>query len=381
MTGRLGFSLRVRWAIWVAALTSTAGILALIITVSFTAQLLHRNAPRLAPADQRAPTQEAQPRPGEPIPQAGPLTGKALADETLAEIRVRGGIAVGLLVLVAIGVAWAVAGRMLRPVAQVTDTARQISGAGDGRRIAYTGPRDELHTLAETFDAMLDRVDANFDEQKAFVANVSHELRTPLALMRSEIDVALDGGDIGEQQQALAELRGVVDRMNQLVERLLHLSRAGTMMRVEPHDLSDSVAKALQASVRLEHVTPAPIVSLMAAPVRGDAVLLDQLATNLVENAFAYRSEHGQVWVRTGTNEQSSYLEVENDGLPIDPAHVDELFDRFQRRHARRRTAGGGYGLGLTIVSTIAHTHGGDVVATARATGGLRVVVSIPRPA
>ena len=400
-------SLRVRWAIWVAGLTSLAGGLVLLITLTWTARLLHDRAPRLAAnsAGQQAPGQQApgqqggtppatrpdgsvgppptrpdgSPGPAQSSPLATP-TGKALADRTLNDARRIGLWSLGSVVLGSVVVAWIVAGRMLRPVKKVTDAARQMSGAGNGRRINYRGPRDELHDLAATFDAMLDRVDATFNEQKSFVANASHELRTPLALMRSEIDVALDGGDEAEQRGALAELRTSVDRMTALIERMLHLSRAGTMVNVEPYDLSIAAENAIRSTTRLGSALPEPLVKLFPAPVRGDSVLLDQLAANLVENAFAYRPDDGDVWINTRTDGEWSYLEVENDGPIVDPSTVDELFDRFRRRSAVRRTAGRGFGLGLTIVSTIVQTHGGTVKATARPQGGLKVVVRLPRP-
>ena len=384
-------SLRWRWTLWVAALTSVAGLVVLAITVSLTAKLLHDRAPRpprpavvaLNPPPRPGQAQPPRTVPGElppGQPAAATETGRALADQTLRDVRQVGGLTLAGVVLASIVIAWIVAGRMLQPLARVTTAARQISGASDGQRLNYVGPRDELHELADTFDAMLDRVDATFDQQNAFVANAAHELRTPLALMRSEIDVALDGGDGDEQRVALHELRGNVDRMSALSERLLHLSRAGTMLSVESHDLAYSAQMAVRSSARLDGATIQPVLALASAPVKGDAVLLDQLAVNLVENAVAYGSPTGLLLIETGSESRWSRLIVENDGAYVDPAVVEELFDRFRRRTAVRRTAGSGFGLGLTIVSAIVRTHGGTLHAASRPAGGLRVEVRLPHP-
>lgn len=376
---RRTLSLRARWALWVALLTSAAGIIVLALTVALTARMLHDRAPRPA-----APPVPIVVRPGQrPPPTTAPTPAPqidqgALVTRTLQDVQRYASITLGGLVLASIAIAWTVAGRMLQPLAEVTEAARSISGAADGRRIAMDGPHDELRELADTFDAMLARVDATFAQQQTFVANASHELRTPLSLLQTEIDVALLGNDPAEQRDALREMRKAVERMTALVERLLHLSRAGTLMTVEPYDLALAARRAITSCAAIAS-DPAPIVRLDDAPVTGDAVLLDQLASNLLENAYAYRQPGGSIWMTTSVTEHASVLVVENEGLTVPPEQVAELFDRFRHRSANRRTAGGGFGLGLTIVSTIARTHGGVVQAVARPTGGLRVEVRLAR--
>ena len=382
MRNRLTF--RLRSTLWVALLTTTAGLVVLTFTVVLTARLVHDRARPAGPAP-AAPTVPLGPPPLGAPPPAPPATQvvsqsdqRRALESTLDDVRRYALFALGGLVAVSVSASWFVTGQMLRPLRSVTDTARSISGAGDGRRLTVGGPEDELKDLAQTFNAMLDRVDASFDEQRAFTANASHELRTPLAIMRAEADVALESQSSQEYVEALRAIRSQTDRMNNLVERMLHLSRAGTLVTVEDHDLAVSARRAVDQVTALGQPLPSATLALGVAPVRGDGVLLDQLATNVVANAFAYRTQGGHIQVSTAVAGSWSELIVENDGPIIDPAEVEHLFDRFRRRGGEHRQ--GGFGLGLTIVATIARTHGGTVTATARGGGGLRVVVRIPRP-
>jgi signal transduction histidine kinase len=252
-----------------------------------------------------------------------------------------------------------------------------VSGARLGERIALDGPDDELRRLADTFDDMLDRLDVAFASQRTFVADASHELRTPLAVMRAEIEVALDdpNADPEELRTSLRTVLATVEDTTALVDRLLHLSRADTLAVVERHDLAASARTAVE---RIPATGAAdPVAHLVEAPVRGDPVLLDRLAGNLVENAARHNIPGGGVSVRTGVDGGDAVLTVENDGPCIAPDEVPDLFSRFRRRDESRPT--GGAGLGLAIVAAIARTHGGTVAAEPRAGGGLRVEVRLPR--
>ncbi len=274
----------------------------------------------------------------------------------------RGTAGQGLAALLAIGIvgvvgAYAVAGRALRPLHQVTATARRLGETTLDQRIGYSGADDEVAELADTFDAMLDRIAAAFEAQRRFVANASHELRTPLAVMRTEIDVTLsdDEADTAEYRRMATVVRDASERANGLVDALLVLARseaqAGQRLgRRSEFDLAAGTVNALSAVRReVERIKLAVQTSLKPAPVVGDPGLLDRLAGNLIENAVRYNHLHGRLWVHTGSDGQRSWLVVGNTGFEVDPADVPGLFEPF-RRGGRERTGARGSGLGLSIV-------------------------------
>ncbi|MEV1144885.1 HAMP domain-containing sensor histidine kinase [Micromonospora sp. NPDC049799] len=299
-------------------------------------------------------------------------------------------LAKGLAALLAVGIvgvagAYAVVGRALRPLHQVTATARRLGETTLDQRIGYSGADDEVAELAKTFDDMLDRLGEAFEAQRRFVANASHELRTPLAVMRTEIDVTLsdDDADTGEYRRMATVVRDASERANGLVDALLILARseaqAGRRLgRRTEFDLAEGTANALSAVRReVERIGLHVQTSLECAPVVGDPGLLDRLAGNLVENAVRYNHLHGRLWVRTGSDGQRSWLVVGNTGFEVDQADVPGLFEPF-RRGGRERTGARGSGLGLSIVRAVCDAHGGTVSAVAQPGGGLEVTVTLP---
>jgi signal transduction histidine kinase len=296
----------------------------------------------------------------------------------------------GLIALVAIGVigiagAYAVAGRALRPLHQVTATAQRLGEETLDQRIRYSGADDEVAELARTFDAMLDRLAGAFESQKRFVANASHELRTPLAVMRTEIDVTLsdDEADVAEYRRMAKVVRNASERANGLVDALLVLARSEAqsgrrLARKVPADLATSVLNALSAvKPEYERLKLEVTSDLQPAPVVGDPSLLDRLAGNLIENAIRYNHLLGKMWLRTSTVDGQARLVVGNTGYEVDPADVPGLFEAF-RRGGWERTGSRGSGLGLSIVRAVCDAHGGTVSAVAIEGGGLEVTVSLP---
>jgi signal transduction histidine kinase len=326
------------------------------------------------------------------LPDGRVLTLEALQDllreEALARLVRQGLWALLLLGAVGTAAAYLLAGRVLRPLQDITATARRLSAERLDARIALEGPRDELRELAEVFDAMLDRLQASFEAQRRFVADASHELRTPLAVMRTEIDVALADPEASPADlRAAAEVvRDATERADRLVDSLLLLARSDRLQvdalplreRVE---LSDVAAAAL-AAVRPELEQRGLQVASARAPagVLGDRVLLERLAGNLVENAVRHNVDAGWVRVDTGTVEGRARLQVASSGPVVPPEDVPHLFEPF-RRSGAARTARRGAGLGLAIVRAVAAAHGGTVSASAPAEGGLVVTVDLPRSA
>ncbi|MBF5033419.1 MULTISPECIES: sensor histidine kinase [Micromonospora] len=310
---------------------------------------------------------------------------RQLVDAASQELLVKGLLALAAISVVGVAGAYLVAGRALRPLHQVTATARRLGEATLDERIGWSGADDEVAELAETFDAMLDRISGAFEAQKRFVANASHELRTPLAVMRTEIDVTLsdDDADLAEYRRMAGVVRDASERANGLVDALLVLARSEAQTgrrlgRRAESDLAIGTANALSAVSReVERIGLKVHTSLRPAPVVGDPGLLDRLAGNLVENAVRYNHLHGRIWVRTGTDGERSWLVVGNTGFEVAPADVPGLFEPF-RRGGQERTGARGSGLGLSIVRAVSDAHGGTVKAVAQPGGGLEVTVTLP---
>jgi signal transduction histidine kinase len=308
--------------------------------------------------------------------------GNVLRNDARERILTSGVIAFGCVVAAAALLSWTLTGRILRPLREVTGTARRLSAESLNERIAYEGPRDELAELADTFDGMLSRLQAAFDAQRRFVANASHELRTPLSVIRTELDVTLadPDADVAELRRMAGVVRAATLRSGQLVEALLLLARTdslGVGVR-EPVDLASTVASAWHG-VRAEaeprgisptfHVAPAPAV--------GDPSLLERVAGNLLENAVRHNVDGGWIDVRTSATPEWATLRVSSSGPVIDANRVSELFEPF-RRGGVDRTSRTGTGLGLSIVRAVVIAHHGQVSAAPVPAGGLSVTVHLP---
>lgn len=276
---------------------------------------------------------------------------------------------------------YAMAGRVLSPLGRITRTARSVVGSDLSRRIELDGPDDELKELADTFDEMLDRLDRAFDAQRRFVANASHELRTPLAINRTLLEVQLsDPAAPPELTQLGKTLLATNERSEQLVEGLLLLARSDNeIVDRKPVDLAEVAAQALE-QVRTEAQRKGVEVrgERRAAVVRGNGVLLERIALNLVQNAVRHNAPDG--WVEVSTEERGGQasLVVANTG-PVVPAYeLDNIFEPFRRLRTERTGSDKGVGLGLSIARSAARAHGGHIVAEPRAGGGLVMRVTLP---
>jgi signal transduction histidine kinase len=283
-----------------------------------------------------------------------------------------------LAVVIALGaiLGWIAAGRALRPVHRVTAAARAASEHNLSARVALRGPRDELHELAETFDEMLDRLQVAFEGQRRFIANASHELRTPLAVMGATVDVVLDNpaSTPADLREMATDIRAAVDHAEHLIGALLILAHNERGLTVHDEvDLSTVAEDVLDTPGlrdRRVHATLEPAV------ISGDPVLVERLVANLVDNAARYNTAAGEIWVGTRTVAGKSHLTVANAGPPIRSTDVDRIFQPFQRLNDR--ASQDGFGLGLTIVASIAAVHGGIAIAHPRNDGGLSITVTIP---
>lgn len=288
----------------------------------------------------------------------------------------------GLVFLLVFGLAggWVLAGRMLAPLDRITRATRKAAQGSLSHRIELEGPLDEFRELADAFDAMLARLEAQVEEQRRFAANASHELRTPLAVMRTLLEVARN--DPSQDRQALIERQLLVNaRSIELTEALLLLSRSDRRaFHRELVDMSLVVDEAVETLLPLAERHGVEVeVDAGAAPTTGSHALLLQLATNLLHNAIVHnREEGGSVTVSTGVAEGSSVLTVENTGPEL-PGHlVATLTEPFQRGPGRVRGRHSGVGLGLAIVRSVCRAHDGDLALAPRPGGGLVATVRLP---
>jgi two-component system sensor histidine kinase VanS len=275
---------------------------------------------------------------------------------------------------------WLLAGRMLAPLARITDATRVAANGSLSHRIELEGRQDEFRELADAFDAMLARLEAHVAKQQRFAANASHELRTPLAITQTLLDVARndpnrDNGELDDR------LHAVNARAIDLTEALLVLSRADQRSFTREHvDLSLIAEEATETLLPLAEKRGFTIeTSGDTTPTTGSPTLLLQMATNLVHNAIVHNlPEHGTVWVTTSAHPKNVVLTVENTGEKLTPRVVSTLAEPFQRGTKRIRTDHAGVGLGLAIVKSITQAHDGTLTLTPRAAGGLRVTVQLP---
>lgn len=274
---------------------------------------------------------------------------------------------------------WFAAGRVLRPLREITSTARTISAGNLHERLALTGPNDEFKQLGDTLDDLLGRLEASFEAQRRFVANASHELRTPMTLERTLLQVALADPQANEQtlRATCEELLAAQVDQERLLEALLTLASSERgLERVERVELPALAEAELQQVRPTLHRRGLGLESrLDPAATAGDAALIRRLIANLIDNAIDHNVEGGRVEIRTETLGDRAVLIVSNTGPTIPAQETERLFEPFQRLNGRRTADDRHHGLGLSIVRAIAVAHNAEVTATPRPGGGLVVTV------
>jgi signal transduction histidine kinase len=294
-------------------------------------------------------------------------------------------IALGIMTVISVVLGWIVAGRVLRPLRQMTTATRRISADSLHERLAVTGPGDEMKDLADTIDGLLGRLEGAFEAQRRFVANASHELRTPLTTMRASVDVAVAKPEpVPAQTIALADrLRGELDRVDGLLDGFLALARAqhGDMPGQATLSLEYVTAAALAVradAIAARHLTVHHVTGAGGTWVTGSQPLLCRMVDNVIDNAIGHNRDGGWISITTESDEHLARLVVETGGDVLDADQVSQLTQPFRRLGADRTGSDHGSGLGLSIVEAIATAHGGTLDLRARAEGGLRVSIALP---
>ena len=314
---------------------------------------------------------------------AGAAAGsQAQRGDALRNLLVFSLVGLGVMTVASGGLGWFMSGRVLRPVRVITETARRASEQHLGERLALTGATDELKELADTFDDMLERLDAAFATQRRFVANASHELRTPLTVMRTAIDVTLAKPSPTARQltDMAVRVRRSIDRAETMVEALLTLavSEQGKLS-TEFSDLATWAEDAIDAAApEIERLDLHVVAELDPAETTGDPQLLERMISNLVDNAVRHNQPGGWIRLRTGSKDAAAYLEIANSGPFVPDEAVPSLFEPFRRLETRTGVRDG-VGLGLSIARSVVTAHGATVTARSQPAGGLDIAVLIPR--
>jgi len=279
---------------------------------------------------------------------------------------------------------WVLAGRMLAPLTRITAATRLAATGSLSHRVHLPEPQDEFRELADVFDSMLGRLEAQVAEQQRFAANASHELRTPLAITQAMLEVARTDPD-RDVDLLIDRLHVVNARAVALTEALLLLSRTdGKTFERETLDLSLIAEEAVEMLLPLaERRGIAVEASGEVAPTTGSRSLLLQLTTNLLHNAIVHNlPDRGTVRVTVARYAHSAVLTVTNTGEVLDPRLLPALTEPFQRGSERiRDEAAAGVGLGLAIVKSITEAHGGTLTLDARVGGGMSARVHLPATA
>jgi signal transduction histidine kinase len=375
-----GRGIRLRFTVLYMALFLLSGVALLGITVLVFLNSGKRTSP-VDPAQQAAPVAAQQ--------RVAALEAQLSQIHAQQQRQVLVAAAVALVIMIAVSAVLGrgIAGRVLQPLRTITATTQRITADNLHQRLAVTGPHDEVKDLADTIDALLQRLEAAFAAQRLFAANASHELRTPLATMRAALDVAMaKPPPIPASTTTLAQrLRTELDQIDQLLEGLLTLARTQHGAPADPvaMPLAHLVSTALQA--RSADITAGTLTLHThlddRAQVHGSRALLTRMIDNVIDNAITHNQRGGWIHVAVTVHGPTALLVVETGGQRLDHEQVRHLGQPFHRLGATRTGNAHGAGLGLSIVSAIAATHQGSLDLHARPEGGLRVAITLPTAA
>ena len=308
---------------------------------------------------------------------------RAVNQKTLDNLRRYSFMALGSLFFGSLVVGWFAAGIVLRPIERITRVAREIQATDLSRRINLRGPNDELRRLADTFDAMLARLDAAFESQRRFIQEASHELRNPLAVIRTNVEVAMSDPDASKEDYA--ELGAVVgrtaERMSTLVDDLLSYARRGEpanragLVDVAPIVVETAAEFRVSAEardIRIDYVTTPGLW------VHGDGTQFRQALANLVGNALRHAPSGSAIRVAAGLQDDWVWMAVEDRGPGISPEDQQHVWQRFWRGDKKRAREEGRSGLGLSIVKSIVERHGGRVQLLSEVGKGATFILWLP---
>jgi two-component system, OmpR family, sensor kinase len=290
-----------------------------------------------------------------------------------------------VLILAALG-SYILASHTFAPIHRLTRIARRIEAGDLHERVPVPRSKDEIQSLALTFNDMIERLEKAFTRQQRFVADASHELRTPVAAIRSTTDVILAQSIPVEREEYVDVLRDVnieAERLGHLINDLLSLARTDESQVLLERELVrlDLLVADVAATIEplaAERDVTIHIVIGQPAIVMGDEVRLIQVIMNLLDNAVTYTNRGGKVTLEVTVQQQRAIMAVSDTGIGIAKEHLDHIFERFYRVDAARSRAAGSTGLGLAIVDWIVHAHGGSITVESEIEKGTIFTVALP---
>ncbi|MDR0434464.1 MAG: HAMP domain-containing histidine kinase, partial [Gracilibacteraceae bacterium] len=289
-----------------------------------------------------------------------------------------------LIILIGAAGSYFVAGGALAPVRKIAQTAEEITAGGDlSKRIALGAGKDEIYSLAASFDRMLERLREAFAKEQQFTSDASHELRTPVSVIISQCEYALENAASREElQTAVESTLEQARRMAALIARLLAFARADAgraEISKETVDLSELARGAAEQAAEIAAAKRITVAAAIEADllVTGDETLLVRMMWNLLENSIKYGKEGGATEFSLRSENDLIVGEVKDDGVGIAAAHIGKIWDRFSRVDEAR--SGDGFGLGLSMVKYIAGVHGGGVAAESEPGAGSVFTFRLPR--
>ena len=290
--------------------------------------------------------------------------------------------------VLALAAGYFVSKRILQPIRDMTATARKIEIEKMDRRIVVPPVRDELSELADTFNHMLERLEAGFRQQQRFVSDASHELRTPVTVILGYSDLLSRWGRSDEEvlDEGISSIRSEAEDMQQLIEKLLFLARADQQRQVlhkENIELSELVGDVMR---KMKLVTRTHSVELLEnedGVIFADQVTMRQMMRIFLENSTKYTPVGGHITARSRRTPDGKFMQMElaDDGIGIAREDQQKVFDRFYRVDSSRTKAQGGVsgtGLGLSIASWIAEQHGIEISMESELGQGTKMILRIP---
>jgi signal transduction histidine kinase len=271
----------------------------------------------------------------------------------------------------------------LKPVEEMIKAAEAYSFSDPQKRLPLIGTDPRLEALGLALNRMLDRLDAAYVHVSRFSADAAHELRTPLTIIRGELELVMGEAKASpELERAISNALEEMNRLSGMVDSLITLSRMESLWGRHTHPRIALLPLAQETMEQMNLLAEEKNIALggpdgdPAVAVTGDRDRLKQVLVNLIDNAIKYTREGGEVRVSVTASGGKAQLKVQDTGIGVDPAYHVRIFDRFYRVSTDRGEAGAG--LGLAIVRSICHAHGGTVAINSMAGKGSCLVVELP---
>ena len=284
---------------------------------------------------------------------------------------------------VALLVGFFITKKSMKPVKEMSKTARKISGSDLSKRLEVTNSNDELTELAETFNSMLDRLEKAFKKQEQFVSDASHELRTPISIIKGYINILDRWGkeDKEIKEEAVESIKSEIQSMNDLIESLLFLAR-GDLSEIEPSYERFNFNKVVEEIIKENKILDKDInyeyIEKDRIEIYADKLLVKQLLRIFIENSRKYTDDGGNIIIKSEKIENNIKISIEDDGKGIPQKDIPHIFDRFYKIDKSRSDEKGSSGLGLSIAMKIIELHNGDIDVESEVGEGTKITIYIP---